>query len=180
MAKFKVGDKVIAIGNTYSLVSKACNWEGEVIEVKDGYFKAKTTNCIIKSTIGNVYKLGNEEYFELVKPVIKDPVLRVDELITDLKKNHKDAFDKVNFNYSIEAKETILDDVEKRYLSAVIKPFRNRVKYICKYHIISDTKEYIDIELDNEDSFIFPYFKANTMYKGMKSGKGYSLNELEL
>lgn len=179
MAKFKVGDKVRAISTTYSIVSKACNWEGEVIEVKDGYFKAKTTNCIIKSTIGNVYKLGNEDYFELVNPVIKDPVLRVDELITDLKKNHKDAFDKVNFDYYIEARETILDDVEKRYLSAVIRPFRNKVKYIYKTSFTSD-KEYICIELDNDENFIFPNFKANTMYKGMKVDRRYTLKELGL
>ena len=179
MAKFKVGDKVRAISTTYSIVSKACNWEGEVIEVKDGYFKAKTTNCIIKSTIGNVYKLGNEDYFELIKPVIKDPVLRVDELITDLKKNHKDAFDKVNFNYYIEAREPILDDVEKRYLSDVIKPFRNRVEHICKRSLYRD-KEYICIELDNNDTSLLPNFKENTMYKGMKVGKGYTLEELGL
>ena len=180
MAKFKVGDKVRAIDCEYSLTSKACNWEGEVIEVKNGYFKAKTTNCIIKSTIGTVSDSLDYKDFELVKPVIKDPVLRVDELITDLKKNHKDAFDKVNFNYSIEAKKPILDDVEKRYLSFVIKPFRNRVKYIVKYLIPSDSKEYICIELDNNDTSLLPNFKANTMYKGMKVGKGYTLEELGL
>ena len=73
----------------------------------------------------------------------------------------------------------ILDDVEKKYLSSIIKPFRNRVKYISKYHIISDTKEYIDIELDN-DGCLLPVFKENTMYKGMKVGKEYTLEELGL
>ena len=179
MAKFKVGDKVRAISDKYIFTNKSYNWEGEVIEVKGGCFRAKTTYCICKDNIGCVYYGLKYEHFELIKPVIKDPVLRVDELITDLKKNHKDAFDKVNFNYSIEAKKPILDDVEKRYLGAVIKPFRNRVKHIVKYPVPSDSKEYIFIELDNDTSLL-PNFKENTMYKGMKVGKGYTLEELGL
>lgn len=40
-----------------------------------------------------------------------------------------------------ECKEPVLDDVEKEYLSAVIKPFRNRIKYISKVSYFDD--EYI-------------------------------------
>ena len=74
----------------------------------------------------------------------------------------------------------ILDDVEKRYLSAVIRPFRKRVDYIMK---ISDPlgyeKEYIFIKLD-EDSFSLPYFTAGTMYQGMELERAYALEELGL
>ena len=74
----------------------------------------------------------------------------------------------------------ILDDVEKRYLSAVIRPFRKRVDYIMK---ISDPlgyeKEYIFIKLD-EDSFSLPYFKTGTMYQGMELERAYTLEELGL
>ncbi len=74
----------------------------------------------------------------------------------------------------------ILDDVEKRYLSAVIRPFRKRVDYIMK---ISDPlgcdKEYIFIKLD-EDSFSLPYFEAGTMYQGMELERAYTLEELGL
>ena len=74
----------------------------------------------------------------------------------------------------------ILDDVEKRYLSAVIRPFRKRVDYIIK---ISDPlgyeKEYIFIKLD-EDSFSLPYFEAGTMYQGMELERAYTLEELGL
>lgn len=74
----------------------------------------------------------------------------------------------------------ILDDVEKRYLSAVIRPFRKRVDSIMK---ISDPlgydKEYIFIKLD-EDSFSLPYFKTGTMYQGMELEKVYTLEELGL
>ena len=74
----------------------------------------------------------------------------------------------------------ILDDVEKRYLSAVIRPFRKRVDSIMK---ISDPlgydKEYIFIKLD-EDSFSLPYFKTGTMYQGMELERAYTLEELGL
>ena len=74
----------------------------------------------------------------------------------------------------------ILDNVEKRYLSAVIRPFRKRVDSIIK---ISDPlgydKEYIFIKLD-EDSFSLPYFEAGIMYQGMELERAYTLEELGL
>lgn len=77
-----------------------------------------------------------------------------------------------------EYKEPILDDAEKQYLSAVIKPFKNRVKYIKKVRYTSE--EYIEIELDNDEYMCFPYFKKGKMYKGMKRNKEYSLKDLGL
>lgn len=74
----------------------------------------------------------------------------------------------------------ILDDVEKKYLSAVIKPFRKIVKYISKEEDFDCPYEFIHIELYDGDIADFPDFKANTMYKGMKLGYEYSLEELGL
>lgn len=74
-------------------------------------------------------------------------------------------------------KKPILDEVEKRYLSNVIKPFRNRVKYIAKYEDCG--KELIYINLEYEEISL-PYFEPNTMYKGMELDKGYTLEELGL
>ena len=71
----------------------------------------------------------------------------------------------------------ILDDAEKRYLSAVIRPFRDRVKYIEK--IDCACEEYIYIQV-NRDWTILPRFKKSTMYKDMKIGKAYTLEELGL
>lgn len=78
-----------------------------------------------------------------------------------------------------EYKPPILDDVEKAYLSAVIKPFRDRVEYIEKRCFVSGT-EYILISLQNNKTLSFPTFKTGTMYKGMKSRKEYTLEELGL
>lgn len=75
-------------------------------------------------------------------------------------------------------KEEILDQIEKEYLRAVIKPFRDNVKYIKKnYHI---EYEYITIYIKNDCNICFPNFKKGTMYKGMENNKEYSLEELGL
>ena len=71
----------------------------------------------------------------------------------------------------------ILDDAEKRYLKGVIRPFRDRVQYIKK--IDCACEEYIQIQL-NSDWTILPHFRTGTMYKGMKSDHGYTLEELGL
>ena len=78
-----------------------------------------------------------------------------------------------------EYKPPILDDVEKAYLSAVIKPFRKNIKYIAKY-TFSTEAEYVKIYLNCNDYIVFPNFKRGTMYKGMKTNKEYTLKELEL
>lgn len=73
----------------------------------------------------------------------------------------------------------ILDEKEKEYLSAVIKPFRYKVlNIICKYSERED-KEYIMILLDN-DHISLPYFKKDKMYKGMEIDKKYTLEDLGL
>lgn len=78
-----------------------------------------------------------------------------------------------------EEKKEILDKVEKNYLTNVIKPFRKRVKFIRKIESLtfSAEKELLQIQL-NDDDIALPYFEKNTMYKGMKLDKDYSLEEL--
>lgn len=79
-----------------------------------------------------------------------------------------------------EYKEPILNDAEKEYLSAVIKPFRNRVDYIMKEENICSSTEFIHIDLSGGDIADFPNFKVGTMYKGMEIDKSYTLQELGL
>jgi len=78
-----------------------------------------------------------------------------------------------------EYKPPILDDGEKAYLSAVIKPFGKNIKYIAKY-TFSTEAEYVKICLNCNDYIVFPNFKRGTMYKGMKTNKEYTLKELGL
>ena len=73
---------------------------------------------------------------------------------------------------------SILDEAEKKYLSAVIRPWRDKVKWIVKMTTCGN-QEYIKICLEDEGTNL-PNFKKNTMYKGMKSYKEYTLDELEI
>lgn len=70
----------------------------------------------------------------------------------------------------------ILDDAEKQYLKGVIRPFRNDVEKICK--TAGGDREWIAFY--GKSYFFLPYFDAGTMYKGMKLGHKYSLEELGL
>ena len=79
--------------------------------------------------------------------------------------------------------EPILDEVEKRYLKGVIRPFKNRVRHIKKVRFISDESEYqyiIIVLRDVSYNIALPIFKEGTMYKGMEQDKMYSLDELGL
>lgn len=100
--------------------------------------------------------------------------------IQELENRFKDKILKVErpTKYTVTfEKNEILDEVEKRYLRAVIRPFKGQIKYIRKTYGFMG--EYIDIELTN-DNISFPYFETNTMYKGMKIDKHYTLKELGL
>lgn len=84
-----------------------------------------------------------------------------------------------------EYKESVLDEAEKAYLSAVIKPFKANVKSICKINIcrgfycIRIYAESISSEIRVE-VIDLPLFETGTMYKGMETNKKYSLEELGL
>jgi hypothetical protein len=102
-----------------------------------------------------------------------DPVSGSDEFC---KKCLGESLEWLNEEY----KEPILDDVEKEYLSAVIKPFRKMIAYIVKAQDFDDGKQCIRIILQNGDGMHFPYLDDDAMYKGMEVNKEYSLEELGL
>lgn len=75
----------------------------------------------------------------------------------------------------------ILDNKEREYLAAVIKPWRDKINYIKKEEWKCKELQFIDIDLiKDEIDVMLPYFNSNTMYKGMEIGKEYSLKELGL
>lgn len=77
-----------------------------------------------------------------------------------------------------EFKEQVLDEVERKYLSDVIKPFVHNVTYIVKR--LNGSGYYIAIIVNKFDVMNLPYFPNNTMYKGMKVDRRYTLKELGL
>ena len=86
----------------------------------------------------------------------------------------------------IKLPKQILTDAEKRYLSNVIEPFRDRVMYVIKRK--NSDSEYIAIHLEHytgkscrtDVAIVLPEFEQETMYKGMKPDKEYTLEELGL
>lgn len=107
--------------------------------------------------------------------------------------NHKEIYSDKFLDQEIEIEmPDILNEAEKRYLSAVIRPFRNRVISISKYFYVLDNAYTIEIciyssvgifeksvGIFEKEIIRLPLFK-NEMYKGMAKNKPYTLEELEL
>lgn len=76
--------------------------------------------------------------------------------------------------------QPVLDNVEKKYLSDVIRPFKHKVKSIRKTKC--DSLYYIEINMMRAyDRVCLPYFSRDSdMYKGMELNKVYTLNDLGL
>lgn len=133
---------------------------GTKITFEKGIILVKTTEKRFESglsftSIENIKNLKDEYYGKIIK--IEEP----------------------KYTTVYESKPEILDEAEKKYLSNVIRPFRDKIKYIMKVKSSYDNNFYIRIVLNNDVSTL-PYFKKNTMYKGMKIDKEYALEELGL
>lgn len=75
----------------------------------------------------------------------------------------------------------ILDDSEKKYLLDLIRPWSILVTGIIKVMLRGENLECIIIQYTQNErmlSIILPYFERGKMYKNMKSGKKYTLEEL--
>ena len=88
-----------------------------------------------------------------------------------------------HYQISKEKINSVLDAAEKRYLSNIIKPFKDQVIAIAKRS--ANYGEFIDIMIDEGEigdcgNIYLPYFKPDSMYKGMKVGREYTLEQLGL
>lgn len=116
-------------------------------------------------------------------------VCKIEEIVTEItgKKICSTGVDNCNCCKELiyewllsEYKEPILDDAEREYLSAVIRPFRKKVKHIAIWDTCNGSKQFVHIKLYDEDCINLPNFKPNAMYKGMELHKEYTLEELGL
>ena len=209
MDKFKVGDKVklVSMKNEDSFYKK---YLGKIFTIKQVgcvsvTFKEATEENI-SPYLYNLQKVEEKYTYEDLK---KSPVgtkitfedgnvffkdneyryiniggIRINEWLSNLRDNMGQLgkiikIEEPEYKTVYECKPEILDEVEKRYLSNVIRPFRDRIKYICKSVSDFGKYEYIKANLCN-DTLVLPDFKPNTMYKGMKTDKQYTLEELGL
>lgn len=78
-----------------------------------------------------------------------------------------------------EYKPEILDYAEKKYLSEVIRPFREEVNGIKKQTDSLRYRDFIRIQV-GDDYLTFPQFAKGTKYKGLEYDKTYKPEELGL
>lgn len=167
--KLKVGDKVKLKnrrGKEWNRNGKMDKYIGKIVTVSN-------------ITLGNGFTIKEDDGRGFPRWVF-----RLEDIEYVVKQKH---FKSLPNNYTgtievengfIQEKE-ILDDTEKRYLKAVIRPFKNRVRYISNKEWY-DGDRYIFIVLDSGEHIALPYFKKGTMYNGMKDNKEYTLKELGL
>lgn len=166
--KFKVGDKIKGISNSYPITDKNM-YLGKIEEVKEYAIKVLILKHEIPNFVGEEYWVHDPEgRFEIVESKNRKFFKKLPNDFTGTLE--------VENGYIVE--KEILDDVEKEYLKNVIKPFRNRVNYISK-ETICTCGHYILINLV-DDYIPLPIFKKETMYKGMEADKEYTLKELGL
>ena len=140
--------------------------------IKNGYKFSDLCCCFDSSSGDIIISLYNKI---LVRRVRRGYISFNDFLKRWLDKEHEEY-----------EEESFLNNAEKKYLRAVIKPFRDQVRSITKNPKMNGKGEYIVIDigfqLENRHKFFmfFPDFKSNTMYKGMELGKEYTLEELGL
>lgn len=169
MNKFKVGDIIKGKKDNCYLYTDEDMRKAKVLKLYGEFMKIEILEHNDKNLVGSRFTVLNSRMdFEL----FKDAFYKT--LPNDF--SGKLAIEKGQVVEKEEKKE-ILDEVEKEYLRAVIKPFYKRVINIRKARYFG--VEYILINL-NDDSIILPYFKEGKMYKGMEPNKSYSLQELGL
>ena len=87
----------------------------------------------------------------------------------------------IQHNNQLLAEMSPLDNEERKYLKAIVKPFRDKVKYIMRVKDIILEENYILVSFNrSSDCITLPNFERDKMYKGMKEGVKYSIEELGL
>lgn len=126
----------------------------------------------------NIEKYKKEVYEAIVLTNSDKLLVRAGIKFNPFVDNYREYKDRLFAWLFKEYQVPVLDNVEKEYLSAVIKPFKGDVDYICKR--LNHGGYYIAIVSNGSDVMKFPYFPNNKMYKGMELDRRYKLMELGL
>ena len=92
---------------------------------------------------------------------------------------NKDIYSDKFLDQEIEIEIELLTPKEKEYLEGVIKPFKDKVRYIAKSEM-DNNLEYLCINIKDDYHLCFPNFLRNKYYKGLEIEKKYTLKELGL
>ena len=121
-------------------------------------------------------------------PISYNPFTIQDKGLYDRCNDYHDGKLSLLLNGVYEIEILSLTQKEKSYLEGVLKPFKDRGVRICKIHSNFSVKDYEYIKVclnrydnvENSESFSFPYFHKGEMYKCMELNKKYTLQELGL
>lgn len=189
--KFKVGDKIRGISDNYPITNKNMLL-GEVTEVlthgikievlkhKDSFYEGK--EFFVQFPNGKFEIVGNLTISQLQSEIDKlsNEIGNYHNKIHSMRDRNNHMKEQLKELMKEEKNKPILDEKEKEYLSVVIRPFKDKVECIRKLMSFNKNKEYISIRMKRESQIDLPFFERNTMYKGMKSEKQYTLKELGL
>lgn len=155
---------------------------GNVLELKSGDFILVQT----KGLFWNAYfHLTGEHKNEIFNTFYgwKSNLKHVENSNFDIVKVYEDfTLQKVLW----ERKPELLTEEEKEYLTNLIKPFRNQFRGLEKQHSEETDTYYLVLDVvhckdkDTDDSVYMPNFEKDSAYKGLKTDKYYTLDELGL
>lgn len=188
MNKFKVGDKVrikedLKVGCAYNdgciFALEMEKYKGKTAVIKNGHIPVylndtveNVNNYRYELDIDDGYwwwsssmleKVEDKKHFKSLPRDFTGTIKIENGFITEIVKEKKE----------------ILDKVEKEYLSAVIKPFKEKVTGIAMEKLLTG-ECYLYIDVIGNDRFTLPNFKQGTMYKNMEINRKYTLEELGL
>lgn len=107
-------------------------------------------------------------------------ISKIKENLENLEKIKKELLEKDKLEQAMP--KPILDDVEKRYLKNVIRPFQNKVDFVIlvKNTMFLEQKKNVRIKvhLIDHDFITLPFFKEGEMYKAMEPNVKYTLKDL--
>ena len=206
--KFKVGDRVkfvkkiinhstkVKLGEIYQI--KYIDFKSSVpYKIENGEWFSEEELTLAEYTYEDLKKspIGTKITFENGEVLVKDDDgnysnkkrWRDDSDLKELK-DRINTFGKIikieepEYTTAYEAKVEILDEVEKRYLRGVIRPYSDRIESIEKF-IFSTGRAKITITVKDGNDYWYinlPPFEKDTMYKNMKDDEQYTLEELGL
>lgn len=146
---FKVGDLIKGRKNNGYRVTNEKMKKAEVVNINKYVMEMKILEHSSKEEIGETYTVSNHKLNEKFKL----------------------------YETVFERKEEILDEVEKKYLGNVVRPFREEV---CSIKKMKSAEQYRIKIVTRNGNIILPHFQKNEMYVNMQEEKDYKLEELGL
>ena len=92
---------------------------------------------------------------------------------------NKDIYSDKFLDQEIKIEIELLTPKEKEYLENVIRPFKDKVRYIAKSEM-DNNLEYLCIDIKDDYHLCFPKFLRNKYYKNLEVDKQYTIKDLGL